>query len=282
MEKTSTREDELMNIRFDPQPVRLTDRDAILYSLGIGIGDDPLNSRALAYVYEKDLSVFPTMPVVLGSPGLWFQRAGLDFRKLVHAGQTLNVARAIPLDTDMVATNKVTAVYDKGAEKGVIIEVERRLTTEGGDLIATTVSQYLCRADGGFGGTQKQPPNDWQKPDRAPDATVEIATLPQQALIYRLNGDTNPLHVDPERARSVGFDRPILHGLCTFAIAGRAMLAVRKDAALKALAVRMAKPVYPGETLRFDVWTDGPDLRFEASVPARDAVVLAAGTARAE
>ena len=281
MQATSTREDELMGIDFDPKPVRLSARDAILYALGLGIGDDPLDPRALAYVYEKDLSVFPTMPVVLGSPGMWFDRARLDFRKLVHAGQTLEVARPIPVDVPMTATNQITAVYDKGADKGVIIEVERRLATEGGERVATSVSQYLCRADGGFGGSQKQPRNDWQKPDRAPDATIEIATLPQQALIYRLNGDMNPLHIDPERARSVGFDRPILHGLCTFGIAGRAIQMAKPGAALKALSVRMAKPVYPGETLRFEVWDNGPDLQFEASVPAREAVVLAAGRARA-
>ncbi|WP_417626518.1 MaoC/PaaZ C-terminal domain-containing protein [Pararhodobacter aggregans] len=282
MQATSTREDELMGIGFDPKPVRLGPREAILYALGLGIGDDPLDPRALAYVYEKDLAVFPTMPVVLGSPGMWFDRAGLDFRKLVHAGQTLDLARPIPLDVPMVATNRIIAVYDKGADKGVIIEVERQLATEDGALVATSVSQYLCRGDGGFGGTQQQPRNDWQKPGRAPDARIEIATLPQQALIYRLNGDMNPLHIDPERARSVGFDRPILHGLCTFGIAGRAMLAAKPGAALKALSVRMAKPVYPGETLLFEVWGNGPDLQFEASVPSRDAVVLAAGTARVE
>ena len=282
MERTTNREEELLGIRFEPQPVQLTSREAIIYGLGLGIGDDPLDSQALHYVYEKAQSVFPTMPVVLGSPGAWFERAGLNFRKLVHAGQSLELVGPIPLETPMVATNSVTAVYDKGADKGAIVEVERRLSTEEGSVVATSVAQYFCRGDGGFGGTMQQPPNTWQKPERAPDLSINIATLPQQALIYRLSGDTNPLHVDPERARSVGFDRPILHGLCTFGIAGRAMLIAGKNGTLKTLSARMAKPVYPGEMLRFDVWETGDELLFEASVEARSAVVLGTGRARVE
>ena len=278
----SDRERELLEFAFEQKSVVVSPQDAIIYGLGIGLGDDPIDEAALAYVYERNIAVFPTMPVVLGSPGMWFDKAGIDLRKLVHAGQSVTLNRPIPLDSPLLAKNKITAVYDKGADKGAIVEVTRQLYTPTDDLVATCVAQYFCRGDGGFGGTAKQPHNDWQKPETAPDISVELQTLPQQALIYRLSGDINPLHVDPKFAMAVGFERPILHGLCTFGIAGRAMLKSQPGTQLHALSARMVKPVYPGETLHFDIWNIGNELLFEAMVPSREAKVLTSGRARIE
>ena len=267
---------------FEDIALRVRPADAMLYALGLGIGSDPLDPRALRHVYEKDLQVYPTLPLVLGSPGMWFDKAGLDYRKLVHGAQRLEVSRTVPLDTDLLARSRVVGVWDRGAEKGAVVDVERILSDASGARVARLVSTYALRGDGGFGGT---PPDrdDWARPDRSPEAEAVLPILPQAALLYRLNGDMNPLHADPERAQAVGFERPILHGLCTFAMAARGLIEAlhpETPGALRNVSGRFSRPVYPGETLRVSIWQERDEVLFEVLVEERAQVVLTGGRAR--
>jgi acyl dehydratase len=263
-------------LRFEVLP-----REAILYGLGLGVGGRPTDPDELRYVYEDGLEVFPTMPVVLGSPGMWFAKAGLDWRKVVHGAQALTNHRPVPVGTPLVATSKVVGVYDRGADRGAVVEVERSITSEDGAPVANTVSTYVCRGDGGFGGNTPEPVDDWTRPEREPDAVVELSTLPQQALIYRLSGDVNPLHADPAAAAKAGFDRPILHGLCTYGMMARGILGAFGER-LGAISGRLSRPVFPGETLKLEAWRDGDAVSFEAFVPVRETRVFAAGRAKLE
>ncbi|WP_127600692.1 MaoC/PaaZ C-terminal domain-containing protein [Nitratireductor alexandrii] len=274
-------EAELRAFSFGEIQFEVTPRDAILYGLGVGLGNDPTDTNQLRYVYESALEAFPTMPVVLGSPGMWFAKAGLDWRKIVHGAQSLTNYRPVPIGVPLVAASRVAAIYDRGAERGAVVEVDRNIATADGTPVATTVSTYICRGDGGFGGTVPEPVDDWAAPDRAPDAVVTLPTLPQQALIYRLSGDINPLHADPAAAAKAGFDRPILHGLCTYGLMARGVLD-SFGGRLAEISGRLSRPLFPGETLKLCAWRDADSVLFEASVPARQTRVFAAGRARLE
>lgn len=268
------------NFDFPEVSFEVAEKDAMLYALGLGFGSDPLDQRHLRHVYEKDLTVFPTMPVILGSPGLWFADAGLDFRKLVHGAQTLHVERPVPLGAPLTSTSRVVGLFDRGAEKGAVCDVERVITDADGAIVARLISNYVLRGDGGFGG-EAPPRDEWTRPTRAPDAEIVLPTLPQAALIYRLSGDMNPLHADPERAKGVGFERPILHGLCTFGMMGRAVIdAFSPDnpGALASLSGRFSRPVYPGDTLKVELWRGEEGLQFEATT-GEGTVVFAGGRA---
>lgn len=276
----SITEQGLRSFAFDPIPFRVTPRAAILYGLGLGLGADPTDPRQLCHVYEDGLVPFPLMPVVLGSPGMWFGRAGLEARKVLHGAQALELLAPLPLETDLVARNAVSGLVDRGADKGAVVEVTREIATGAGTPIARVVSAYMCMGDGGFGGSQTRAAHAPVRPERTPDATARIATLPQAALLYRLNGDMNPLHADPAVAARLGFDRPILHGLCTLGYALRAVLdgmAGGDAGRLRAVSARMSRPTYPGETLEISMWTEGDSLAFEAKAPARDVTVLSGG-----
>lgn len=270
----------LRSFTFDPIPFRVTAREAILYGLGLGLGADPTDANQLRHVYEEGLVPYPLMPVVLGSPGMWFGRAGLEARKVLHGAQSLEVLAPVPLDTALVARNVISGLYDRGADKGAVVEVTREIATDAGAPVARVLSTYMCMADGGFGGSASRPAPAPSRPDRAPDDTVRIATLPQAALLYRLNGDMNPLHADPAMAAKLGFDRPILHGLCTLGHALRAVVdnqAGGDAARLTAVSARMSRPTYPGETLEVAIWAEAGGLLFEATTVERGVTVLAGG-----
>jgi acyl dehydratase len=270
---------------FADIPVQVTPREAMLYALGIGFGDQPTNADHLRFVYEKNLAIFPTMPVVLGSAGMWFKdpAVGIDWTKIVHGEQGIRNHRPIRLGEALTARTRVLDVTDKGEGKGAVLSVERLLVGADGQTAATVVSTYLCRGDGGFGGPRGAPDAPWQRPDRAADAVAAIATLPQAALLYRHSGDMNPLHADPDFARKASFERPILHGLCSFAMAARALLdkiGGNDPTRLKALRARFSAPVYPGETIETSIWrSEGDTFLFQAKVPGREVTVLANGTA---
>jgi acyl dehydratase len=276
--------DRIRNWRFPPSEQRYTARDTILYGLGIGLGDDPLDRRQLRFVYEDGLAAFPTMATVLGAPGFWMRdpATGLDWRRTVHAEQALTLHAPLPPAASVVGTTRVIGVIDKG-DKGALILTERSLRdAEHGTLLATVVHTSFGRGDGGFGDRGDQAPPPHVVPVRAPDASCTIATAPAAALIYRLSGDDNPLHADPDAAARVGFARPILHGLASFGIAARAVLATYSDydsTSLRALQLRCAGIVYPGESLRFALWRDGSVVSFTAHVVERAAPALTHGRA---
>ena len=264
---------------------RYTERDTMLYALGLGFGQDPMDRGALRFVYEEALQAVPTMAAVMGSPGIWWRdpKTGADAVKLVHGEQDVRVLRPLPVKGAVIARNRVVSLTDKGAGKGAVAVVLRTLVdAASGDTVAESRNVTFLRGDGGFsahGGKSDPGPEPLPAvPERAADVEVDYATRPEAALIYRLSGDVNPLHADPGVAARAGFDRPILHGLCTYGMAARAAIeqVLDHDAArLKRLALRFTSPVWPGETVRYELWREGAALlRLRASVDARKTVVL--------
>ena len=277
----------LLAREFAPVQQAYTARDSILYALGIGLGADPLDAGQLRYAYEAapgGLQAMPTMANVLGYPGFWPNQpdSGITWKKLLHAEQAFVLHRPLPAQGHVIGRNRVVALHDKGAQKGALMAQRRDLTDAStGELLATVSLTAMLRADGGFGGAHGEPlPAPHVLPARAPDHVCDLATLPQAALLYRLSGDYNLVHADPAIASQAGFDRPILHGLCTMGVALHAILKSALDydgAGVRAMRVRFTAPVFPGETIRTEIWQDGPVLSFRSSVPARDVVVLGAG-----
>ncbi|MDA7419207.1 MaoC/PaaZ C-terminal domain-containing protein [Xenophilus arseniciresistens] len=273
-------------------PVRhaYTERDSILYALGIGFGADPLAQEELGFVYEKKLQAVPTMAAVLASPGFWMRdnkELGIDFLKLVHGEQGVTIHSPLPAAATVLGESRVTRVVDKGEGKGAVMHVEKTLTDEAdGRLLATVEMVLFLRGDGGFsrqgGGDEPAAPAP-ALPDAAPDLRVELPTRADAAVLYRLSGDLNPLHIDPAVAAKAGFSRPILHGLATYGNACRMVLAqcCGHDASrLRSIRARLSAPVYPGETLVLEGWRLGGDaLAFRATVKEREVQVLANGLA---
>ena len=284
---TAEFENHLKSYPFDEIEQSWTAKDSILYALGLGFGHDPSDAAQLPFVYEEapNFSAVPTMAVVLAGPGFWARNAdtGIVWQKVLHGEQGMELFRPLPAAGHVRATSRVVRVLDKGAGKGALIYVERDLIdVETGDKIATLTSTTFARGNGGFGGQAGPQPAPHPIPDRAPDVEVDLPTLPQAALIYRLSGDCNPLHADPAVAKQVGFDAPILHGLCTLGVAGHAVLKAFCDydaARLKSLKLRFSAPVYPGETIRTQMWRDGDVVSFRARVVERDVTVLDNGRA---
>jgi len=264
---------------------RYTERDTMLYALGLGIGCDPVDRGALRFVYEAQLQAVPTMATVMGSPGIWWRdpRTGADFVKLVHGEQDVRLLRPLAPSGTLIARNRVVSLTDKGAGKGALAVVLRSLIDEAsGETVAESKNATFLRGDGGFsdvsGVSDPGPEPLPAVPERMADIQVSYGTRPEAALIYRLSGDVNPLHADPDVAAKAGFDRPILHGLCTYGMGARAVIekVLGHDAArLKRLAVRFTSPVWPGETVRYELWREGDALlHLRATVDARKAVVL--------
>ncbi len=259
---------------------RITPRDCMLYALGLGLGADPLDGGQLRYVYEQDLAALPMMSAVLGTPGFWVRRpdTGVDWVKVLHGEQALTIHRPLPVDTTVVGRSRVTGIVDKGEGRGAMLYIERQVTEkETGALLCTLEQTTFCRGDGGFGGPSGPTKQPHPLPDRPADQVCELPTLPQAALIYRLSGDYNPLHADPEVAAKAGYKQPILHGLCSFGVAGHAILKTCCDYApdqLRTMAVRFSAPVYPGETIRTEIWRDDGVISFRSSAAERDVVVL--------
>lgn len=275
----------LLDWPFEEVVQTYTARDSMLYALGIGLGNDPLDAGQLRFVYERDLVAFPTMAVVLCHPGSWIghPETGVDRKMVVHGEQGLILHRALPAEATVSARTRVTRIIDKGAGKGALVYSERQIVDHSsGEPIATLKSTSFCRADGGFGGPAEKLPAPHTMPQGAPNHVVELATLPQSALLYRLNADYNPLHADPEVARSAGYTRPILHGLCTYGVAAHAVVQAvcGYDATqLASFDARFSSPVFPGETISVDIWREGDVVSFQAWVRAREKMVLDNGIA---
>ncbi|TGE01659.1 MaoC/PaaZ C-terminal domain-containing protein [Methylobacterium nonmethylotrophicum] len=275
--------DSLMAYRIPPVRQRLTKRDSVFYALSVGFGQDPLDARQLDFVdADRPLKAVPTMPVVLAHPGFWMAdpATGIDAVRVVHGEQRIVLHRTLPVEGEVIGTTRITGIVDKGAGRGALVYSEKEVREAGsGTLLATTRSTTFLRGDGGFGGPSGPVAEPHRLPDTPPDVAVEMPTRPEQALYYRLNGDDNPLHADPAVAAKAGFPRPILHGLCTLGVVGRALLEVLggyEADRFRDLALRFSAPVYPGETIRVEIWRDGS---FRALVPAREAVVINNGRA---
>lgn len=275
----------LMNWRFEDLEHRYTERDTMLYALGVGLGTRSTDADELRFVYEHDLQALPTMAVVMGYPGFWAKdpRTGIDWKRLLHGEQGLTIFKPLPPAGTVIGRTRITGLIDKGKEKGAVLLSERDVIDKAsGDLLCKVTMSAVLRGDGGFGGPTGPAPRPHGIPHHTPDLTCDLPTLPQAALIYRLSGDYNPLHVDPAVAAAAGFHRPILHGLCTYGVVGHALLKAVCDyrvERLRSMQVRFSAPVYPGETIRTEIWHGHGAVSFRARAVERDIVVINNGYA---
>ena len=275
----------LRQIPFPPMEQSYTWKDSVLYALGLGYGANSLSASELAFVYEENLKVVPSICVVLAHPGFWAKRPefGINWVKILHGEQSFEIHKPLPPEGVVRGEYEIEAVDDKGPEKGAILYQTKRLYEgSSNELLATVRSVVFLRGDGGCGSFGTPPPAATALPDGPAEFVCTLATLPQQALIYRLSGDYNPIHADPIAAAKAGFDRPILHGLCTMGFATRAILQTLSPGAperLKSMFVRFSKPVYPGETIATEMYKLGDTIRFRCRAVERDVIVLDRGTA---
>lgn len=270
-----------MALKTAGQEYSYRDRETMLYALGVGMGEDPLDENELPFVYENGIKAMPTLSTVVAWGAGNFGATGINYLMVVHGEQRITVHKPMPAAADIVADWRVTDIVDKGAGKGAVLWGETTLTDKrSGDKLVTLHSATFARGDGGFGGSNTGGPPVHDVPARAPDKECALKTKPEQALIYRLSGDRNPLHSDPKVAKMAGFDRPILHGLCTYGFCCRAVLRTYADydpTRIKAFDVRFSSPVFPGETIVTRMWKDGPVVSFEAKVAERDVTVIKNG-----
>ena len=273
-----------MAATFETSTSSYTQDDVILYHLGVGAGVPATDAGELEYTYEKNLKVLPSFGVipVFGSMGGIFGIEGLEFNPamLLHGEQDIEIHRPLPPAAELESVPKIAGIYDKGKAALVVIEVATK--EKGGDALFTNRFSLFLRGEGGFGG-ESGPKAGNAAPERAPDHVVESKTLPQQALLYRLSGDKNPLHADPEFAKMGGFDQPILHGLCSYGIVCKAAVdaALGGDTAKVArYQARFAGVAWPGETYETRWWREGDDqILIEARIPERDNAVVISNAA---
>jgi acyl dehydratase len=242
--------------KLEPVKTQHTQRDVMLYALGIGCDTDELQ-----FTYERDLKVLPTFAVIPAFPAMLNLGGAMQVNPMMilHGEQRIELHAPIPTEGTITTTPTIKAMYDKG--KGALVVVETDSVDAKGRLLFRNTSGIFARGEGGFGGDRGPGGVKNPVPDRKPDRSIAFRTRPDQALLYRLSGDMNPLHADPDFAKMAGFDRPILHGLCTFGFAGRAVLQGWCDgdpARFKSFEVRFSGVVFPGETITTDMWQVGP------------------------
>lgn len=269
----------LMASKATGQEFEYGDRETMLYALGVGFGRDPMNAKELPFVYEKGLKTLPTQATVIAWGAGGMRDSGINYLLVVHGEQKLTLHKPLPMAAKISVDSGVIGAWDKGKDKGAIIVTESVIKERtSGDKLCTLQSTIFARGDGGFGGPREGAPEPHKIPDRKPDLTVEADTRPDQALLYRLSGDRNPLHSDPDFAKAAGFPRPILHGLCTYGTTCRAIVSSSvcdyDPTKITGFDVRFSSPVFPGETISVDLWKDGNIVSFRARVAARDVTVI--------
>lgn len=262
-----------------------SDRDSLLYAVAIGMGRDPLDRNELEYVCETvGNRVVPTAATVLTRtkrPGGGGFSGGLlgkmNFALMLHGEQRLTVHQPLPPAAEILVKGGITGVYDKGEGKGTLVTNETNVKLADGSPLYTLGSTLFFRGDGGFGGQSEGAPVPHTLPDREPDAVCEMPGRSDQAMVYALCGDRNPLHRDPEFAKKAGFDVPILHGLCSYGIACHAVLKTMLDydqTKMTGFDVRFSSPVFPGETQVVEMWQDGNVISFRVRIKERDVVSI--------
>ncbi len=260
---------------------RYSDRDTLLYAVAIGMGKDPLDARELEYVNETSGErVVPTAATVLarGAPrGRGSLTGKMNFALLLHGEQRLTLHRPLPQAAELALSSRITGVYDKGEGKGALVVNETSARLASGEPLFTLGSTSFYRGDGGFGGDSEGAPLPHPLPERPPDTVCELSERRDQALIYALCGDRNPLHRDPRAARRAGFDMPILHGLCSYGIACHAVLKHLLDydqTRITGFDVRFSAPVFPGETHQVEMWRDGGVISFRTRIKERNVIAI--------
>jgi acyl dehydratase len=266
----------------EPTRQSWTSKDALLYAVGVGAGQEPLEELQYTTENSSDIEqkVLPTMAVVLGfGGGAMGQIGSFNPAMLVHGEQAITLHREIPVQGEIETVSEVTGIYDKGKGAVVVTESTSTLVEDGKPLFSKMMSAFI-RGEGGWGG-DSGPPLEWSRPDGDPDHRVTYTTRPEQALIYRLSGDRNPLHADPKFAAMGGFDRPILHGLCTYGFSGRGLLHSLCDgdsSRFRSMYGRFSSPVLPGEALTVNVWRTGDGQAVFQTEGGDGRVVLDKGT----
>jgi acyl dehydratase len=274
----------MLGRRAESQTYQWIDREYLLYALALGLGGDPQCGPALSFVYEEHLRVVPTFPTVLAwvaEPTFASLGAHPDFA--LHAGQSIELHRVLGRPETVTVSGRVEAVHDKGCERGALIVMRQEVVrASDGAPIATLLTSCFARDAGGCGSAGEPPAAPRTMPDRPPDHRVIYDVHNAAALLYRLTGDRNPLHADPKAAQAAGFERPILHGLCSFGMTCRAMLeciAEWRPERIISHSARFSAPVYPGDRLEVSLWREGREVCFEARVVERRAVVITGGRA---
>ena len=272
--------DYLLNREFPTLRQSYTDKDCMLYALGVGMGIDPLDESCLQFVYEDGLKVMPSQSVVLAHPGFWAKEedTGLDWVKVLHAGQEIILHKPLPVAATVEAKTRITEVTDKGEKIGALIVSDRTVVdVDTGEDLCTLVTTILARGNGGFGGDRRSAPKMDAVPHGEPDEICDLPTLPSQALIYRLSGDFNPLHASPTVARNAGFEAPILHGLSTLGVMTHALLRTCCDYEpdrFKQIRLRISAPVLPGETIRTEIWRTDNEIVFRCKSLEQNKIVI--------
>ena len=270
--------EKIMSLETKNQEFSYSDRETMLYGLGIGFGKDPLNDEELKFVYERDIKTVPSMATVVSWGAGNMRESGINYLLVLHGEQRLKMYEPLPHSADILVDSSVKGVFDKGKEKGALIVTETDIKLkENENLLCTLSSTTFARGDGGFGGPSDGAPEPHLIPERKPDDQFSADTEPNQALIYRLSGDRNPLHSDPEIAKAAGFDVPILHGLCTYGTACRTIISNVCDydsTLIEEFNVRFSSPVYPGEKISTEIWKDDNVISFRCWVRDRNVMVL--------
>ena len=278
--------DFLMAQRASDAAHAYTERDSMLYAMAVGMGRDPFDTRELDFVYERrgTLRSVPSQAVTVARHNLIYD-IGLDVPKMLHGEQKLTLHRPLPPAAEVLADHRVCEVVDKGPAKGLLIETDTRVRLKDGTPLFDVYNLYVARGDGGIGSPATLHTTKPPMPTRAPDLVRVTQTLPWHALLYRLTGDRNVIHADPDIARQMGFKGPILHGSGTLGIACREVLAGVCDydpARMKSFGTRFTSVVYPGDRIETDIWVDDQQVRFRCRVPERNAVVLDHGACEVE
>jgi len=274
--------DDLMATTVENLRLSYGDTETMLYAQSIGFGHDPLSQKELPYVYEqgRPLCTVPSMASVL-VPDMFPPDLGWNFTQVLHAEQRLQLHRPLPAAADLFVNKRIVDVFDRGPSRGAMIlfEADGRLAKDDTAIFSLGMT-VVARGDGGFGGVPGSAPPPHRAPRREPDLSCETGTRVDQALLFRLNGDRNPLHADPRTASEAGFQVPILHGLCTYGIACRAILQTICDydyTLIEGFDARFSAPVMPGDTIRTDMWQDGNIVSFRCSAVERHVIVMRNG-----
>ena len=271
----------------EPQIYHWADRDYILYALALGLGADPSRGEELAFVYERRLRIVPTFPTVLA----WilrptFESLGAHPDFALHAGQSIELHRPLALSETVAATGSVIAVQDKGEGRGALIAMRQELVAlSDSQPIATLTTTCFARDMGGCGTAGEPLGTAYRAPPRPPDHRVTYSVRPEAALVYRLTGDRNPLHADPQAAGRAGFCRPILHGLCTFGIICRAVLervTEWRPEFIVGQSARFTHAVFPGDVLEIAIWRDDTEISVVATGEGRGVVATGKALLRSE
>ena len=275
--------DEAIGAELPPVEFSWSSSDVQLYHLGLGAGADPLDERELRYLADDTPQVLPTFGNVAQTfhmtepPTVKFPGIDIELSRVLHASEAVTVPGPIPPSGTGRAVTRFTDIWDKG--KAAVIWSETTVTTPDGEPLWTQTRSIFARGEGGFGG-ERGASTSTEPPDRAPDFELSIPTLPQQALLYRLCGDRNPLHSDPGFATAAGFPKPILHGLCTYGIGAKALVDQFLDgdvSRVHSYGARFAGVLFPGETLKASVWKDDDRLLAVLTAPSRDDAVVLSG-----